>query len=153
MSVLKEQAEVLRVGLVAGFRTTGDAVKWADSIIAAEPKPDISLINVALASSRSAAEVSSLLGDVPGSCERVEVMRGVLSEFLHLVDQDPQRADDVARWLYLLSVNGDLPDEPFGWEANALDDTFDLARRTIIPREEAIRQLVTFLRRESRPAT
>lgn len=153
MSDLKEQTETLRVGLVAGFRTTGDAVTWADSIIASEEHPDVSLLNVSLAGSSSPADMSALLGDVPGSCDHVRVMRGVLAHILRVVEMDPQRADEVARWLYVLSVNGDLPDEPFGWEANGLDDSFDLARRTIIPREEAMQRLLTFLRRESRPAT
>jgi hypothetical protein len=153
VSVLKEQAEVLRIGLVAGVRTTRDAVTWADGLIAAQSQPDLSLLNVSLAGSRSAAEMSTLLDEVPGDCDRVEVMRGILADLLHLLEREPQRADDIARWLYLWSVNGDLPDPPFGWEANALDDTFDLARRTIIPREEAMRQLLVFLRRGSQPAT
>jgi len=52
MSRQKEQAEVLRLGLLAGVRTVGDAVAWADSVIAADPSPDIAVIEVA-SSSRS----------------------------------------------------------------------------------------------------
>jgi len=37
----KEEAELLRHGLLAGVRTVADAVAWADQVIAADPKPDM----------------------------------------------------------------------------------------------------------------
>ena len=43
----KEQAEVLRHGLMAGVRTVTDAVAWADSPIAQDSHPDIAVIEVA----------------------------------------------------------------------------------------------------------
>ena len=69
----KEQAEILRLGLHLGYRSVADAVVWADSIIEADPDPDASIIEVALAGSWSWIEMAELLKNVAGVCDPVAV--------------------------------------------------------------------------------
>ncbi|MDB4906247.1 MAG: hypothetical protein JWO05_1031 [Gemmatimonadetes bacterium] len=95
----------------------------------------------------------SLLTEVPGDCDRVKVMRAVLADLLLVAEREPRRAEDIARWLYQWSINGDLPDEHFGWQARVIDDTFELARQTIVSRDAAMDELLSFLRLQSRPTT
>ena len=149
----KEEAELLRFGLVAGYRRVADAVRWADDIITAESELPVEILDISPAGRQSPGDVAALLAKIPGTYDAVAVRRRWLGEPLQLVQAQPAQADEVARWLYELFVTGDLPEAQFGYGPNALDDSFDLARRTIIPREEAMRQLLEYLTRASRPAT
>ena len=73
----KEQAEILRLGLHLGYRSVADAVVWADSIIEADPDPDASIIEVALAGSCSWIEMADLLKNVAGVCDPVAVCQAL----------------------------------------------------------------------------
>ena len=73
----KEQAEILRAGLHLGYRSVADAVVWADSIIEADPDPDASIIEVALAGSCSWIEMAELLKNVAGICDPVAVCQAL----------------------------------------------------------------------------
>ena len=73
-------SEVLRHGLLAGVRTIADAVAGADGIVAADPKPDTAVIDVASSARRCTADVIALLRDVPGACDSVAVIRRALAD-------------------------------------------------------------------------
>jgi hypothetical protein len=73
----KEQAEILRAGLHLGYRSVADAVAWAESIIEADPDPDASWLEVALAGGRSWMEVAELLKGVAGTCDPAAVCQAL----------------------------------------------------------------------------
>ena len=67
----------------------------------------------------------------PGDADAVQVRRRIMSRMLGLLDKEPSRGHQVARWLYTLAVNGELPEKDFGWELYGLDDLFDDARNQV----------------------
>ncbi len=69
MAPLREEAEVLRLGLVLGLVEPGAAVAWADRIIAAAEATPIEVMDVAMASRQPVDEMIRLLGRVPGSAD------------------------------------------------------------------------------------
>lgn len=59
-------AEFFRLGLLIGLCEPATAVRWADSIVAAEPSPHSAFIELCIASSQPVNTVITLLDDVPG---------------------------------------------------------------------------------------
>jgi len=150
MTGRKAEAETLRCGLLAGCATVAEAVAWADAVLAAADAPDIAIIEVSLAGRRAPAEVAGLLDAVPGQADGIEVRRRLMSRMLRLLDEEPSRGDEIARWLYGLASSGELPDEVFGWEPYGLDDTFDLVRNRVYgAHADAVAQLRAYLERHS----
>ncbi len=146
----KEEAELLRHGLLAGVRTVADAVAWADQVIAADPKPDIAVIEVAISGLRHIADVIALLRDVPGECDPIVVIRRFMADLRSALAANPARGPEVARWLYQLATSGDLPEEHFGQEAYALEDWFALASSgTYGTYADALRHLEAYLERHA----
>ena len=120
----KEQAEAVRLGLIAGFRDVTDAVRWADGVIAADPAPDAEIADIALAAGRDRHQVISLLAAVPGRCDTTVAMRRLLRELLEAFDAEPTRGEQIARWLYSFAVAGNLPESEFGLDPFSLEDIF-----------------------------
>ena len=148
----KEQAEVLRHGLMSGSRTVADAIAWADSVIAADPQPDMEIIEIAATSRRQPAYVSVLLRNVAGECDRLAVIRRSMTDLRRDLAADPSRGPQIARWLYELATGGELPEGEFGSEAYALEDWFALASRgTLGTYDSAVRELDAYLGRHARP--
>jgi hypothetical protein len=146
----KEEAEVLRHGLLAGVRTVADAVAWADSMVAADPKPDIAVIEVASSARRSTADVVALLRDVPGECDSVAAIRRAMADLRTALASEPARGLEIARWLYQLGTSGELPEEQFGQEAYSLEDWFYLASRGMYGTSaDALRNLDAYLERHA----
>jgi hypothetical protein len=105
----KEDAETLRCGLLAGYARVTDAVAWADAVIAWEPTPDITIIEVALAGRQRPADVAALLSEVPGEADSVRVRRRLLGRMLQALDADLAQGARIARWLYQWALCGELP--------------------------------------------
>lgn len=148
----KEQAEVLRHGLMSGSRTVADAIAWADSVIAADPQPDMEIIEIAATSRRRPADVSVLLRNVAGECDRLAVIRRSMTDLRRDLAADPARGPQIARWLYELAINGELPEGEFGSEAYAVEDWFALAGSgTLGTYDSAVRELDAYLERHARP--
>jgi hypothetical protein len=146
----KEEAEILRHGLLADVRTVADAVAWADGIIAADPKPDIAVMEVASSARRHTAEVVTLLRDVPGECNPVAVIRHAMVDLRTALAAEPARGLGIARWLYQLATSGELPEEDFGQEAYSLEDWFYLASSgTYGTSADALRNLDAYLERHA----
>ncbi|SOD02119.1 hypothetical protein SAMN05216486_10259 [bacterium JGI 053] len=142
----KQEAEALRVAITRGFAAVADAVAWADRVIVADPRPDWALLDISLAGRGSPADMITLLRDVPGEVDHESVMRDVLARMLRALDADAARAERIANSLYWMKSDGDLPDEPFGWEPYTIADVFALARvGTYGSRDEAVRELRRYL--------
>jgi hypothetical protein len=148
----KDEAERLRIGIRGGWLDVSDAVSWADNHIAKTPHPHSSLLDVALGSSTTRAQMVDLLHAVPGSPDLITVMRACLGDLLRVVEQKPALARDAARWIEVSAHQGDLPAEEFGWEPFALDDDFALAEQGIGKAEESLERLLRFLREHGRVA-
>ena len=152
MAGQKEEAEVLRHGLMAGSRTVADAVAWADALIEADPNPDIAVIEVATSSRRQPADVSVLLRNVAGECDSVAVIRRAMADLQRALAHDPARGPQIARWLYELATSGELPEREFGSDAYVLEDWFALASsRTFGTYDSAVRELDAYLGRHAQP--
>jgi hypothetical protein len=143
----KEQAEIVRLGLITGFRDVSDAVRWADGIIAADAAPDAEIVEVALAAGRERYHVVSLLAAVPGHFDSTVVMRRLLGEFLDMLNSETARGEQIANWLYTFAARGDLPEGDFGSEAYTLDDIFEGARAGWNSSDQAISALREYLTR------
>lgn len=136
----KEEAEALRLGLVAGIASVADAVAWADEVIMADPRPDSAILDVSLAAKQPAFEVAKLLGAVRGPVDLERAARLLLGRMLRLLDEEPRRGGELAVSLYRLATNGALPDDRFGIEPYFLDDEFDLVRQGIYDSDAAARE-------------
>ena len=148
----KEEAEALRVAITRGFATVADAVAWADRVIVADPRPDWALLDISLAGRGSPADMITLLREVPGEVDHERVMRGVLACMLRALDADAARGERIANALYSMKADGELPDEPFGWEPYTIADMFELARvGTYGSRDEAVRELRRYLHAHADP--
>jgi hypothetical protein len=148
---LKDEAELLRWSLEAGFRTVGDAVAWADSVIEAHPQPPISIIEIALAGRRSLADMATLLAAVPGEPAATPARRNWFAEVLRVLDAQPEMGEAVARVLARLTAAEVLPSDEFGWDAYGLVDAFELARQGVAGTyEDAMDDLRDYLTRHVR---
>jgi hypothetical protein len=88
-----------------------------------------------------------LLEAVPGTPDRVAVMRRCLGDVLLAVERQLALAPDAARWLEASAIEGRLPDVEFGHEPTALADAFALAEAGTYGRvHEARERLLAFLR-------
>jgi hypothetical protein len=73
-------------------------------------------------------------------------MRRLLGRMLHALDAAPARGAELAREIYGMALDGDLPEEQFGSDALLLDDDFELARARISGTDaEALGRLRRFL--------
>ena len=146
----KESAESLRCGLLVGYVTVRETVAWAGAVIAQEPAPHPTIIEVALAGRQPPADVAALLREVPGDADPIRVRRRLLARMLQALDRDPTQGERIAQWLYQLAVHGELPEEAFGWQAHGLDDTFEAARTGVYgSHAAAVTELREYLHRHS----
>jgi hypothetical protein len=146
----KDEAERLRFGIRGGWLSVSDAVAWADRQITDAPAAHASLLDVALGGSRTREAMAELLSAVPGSSDRVGVMRACLADLLRTIEREPGVARETARWLEAAARQGLLPDAQFGSEPSALDDEFALADQGIGTVEDARVRLLEFLREHGR---
>lgn len=146
---LKEDAEAFRLGLLAGTVTVPEVVSWADDAIAAAETPDATIIEIALAGRRSPADVVALLREVPGDADHARTVRRVFRGMLDALKGDPHRGAEIARGLYQLALNGELPEREFGWRAYDLEEAFHLAQTGIYRIQDALADLQRYLEEHS----
>jgi hypothetical protein len=124
----RARADVLRLGIVAGYRSIAEAVKWADDIIATDPAPPAAIIDVALGGRQDRSGMTELLTAVPGESDPVDAARELLAQLLDELHGDRFTPDAVAKLVYNLVVLGHLPEDPFGLEPWSLEEDFALVR-------------------------
>ena len=144
---LREDAEVLRLGLRAGVLATEDVVRWADRVIAEQPTAAGPFFDLAVATpTLGAARLSALLGDVPGRAEAASVSRRFLGLLLAWYDREPTAGLRIARMLGDMAEGGMLSAEQFGWEPYSLDELFT---EPFCTPDEAARELPAYLEAHS----
>jgi len=114
MTQQKNQAERLRIGVSGGWVPVQEAIAWADREIERALQPHSALLDLASASNRHRHEVASLLDAVPGTADRLAVMRACLADLLEVVEHKPWLAADVATWIEAAAVRGELAAADFG---------------------------------------
>lgn len=126
MSDLKEQAQALRIGYVAGYVAPTEIIAWADDIIARSAVAVPEIIRVSLSGDQPAAELAAALDGIPGEVRPERVVDLVLCEMARAIRRDPGLGRILARTLYEMYLDGLVSDESKG-EMGYFDDAFDLA--------------------------
>jgi hypothetical protein len=128
---LKVNAEVYRLGLLIGYHSVQDVVKWADKQIEILEKPPIEIIEVSLSSKAKPVDVCSKLKLVKGDIEdelTIKIMLGLLNDSLYKKDKS---TSDISNMLYLLSQHIPNNSEWIIAEIMYISDEFYLAEETI----------------------
>ena len=123
----KDTGEFFRLGLLAGLCDPPAVARWADSIVAAEPSPHISFIELCISASQSASSVQSLLHDIPGQSAPELPARMLLGYASRLVSSHAFTADQMLLRLYGIA-NLDVYPEHMYFQLASLED--DLSRVT-----------------------
>lgn len=139
----KEEAEALRLALLAGLASVAEAVAWADAAIMADARPDAAVIDVALAGSPTMYEMAALLAGVPGVADPARVIRRHLGDLLRALDRDLEHTRLVAARLYTMAFDGTLADPRFDARlASLVADEYELASTDIYGSEAAARDTI-----------
>ena len=130
-SLRKTQAEAFRTALLLGLVATEVVVKWVDGIIDEDAKPDISMIDVAMAGSRSTWEVADLLSAVPGAANVESVRFLVLCAVRDYLRATPVSVRRMCELLVTIRTEGLAPSEKLRDRISIIEDRLDLAERRI----------------------
>ncbi len=144
---VKNEAEVLAWALEVGAASVGDVVAWADAIIEAEEHPHWSVCELATMGARDEREVASALREVLGVVDERWVRDELPRRLARALAEDPWRADRIAQRLYMLAMEGALPEGELRSLALWSWDALDLAEQRITQetREDVIAAMVAAL--------
>lgn len=147
---MKEQAEFYRVGLLLGSLKLADVIAWCDSIIMAEALPDINIIEASISGSKGVNAVADALSQVRGDFDKSAVTRRIFRSMFDLVSQDRKQAPKIARQLYHMAIDNDVPNDEAEPEMWYFWDAIDLAVDGIHGDEEKlIDEMLQFLKTHS----
>ena len=124
---LKEQAEALQIGLLAGYVQPAEVVAWADQTIEAGDVPGPELIQVSLGRGLSIDGLARALGAIPGEVCRTRLAQTVLRNMSAALQRDSTTGRGIARWLYKMWLDDLVPSPEARAQMSRLDDAFDLA--------------------------
>jgi hypothetical protein len=127
LSDFKEQAEALRVGLLAGYVLPDEIVSWADGLIAAGDVPEPELIEVSLSGRKSVDELARALKAIKGDVYRPRLARVILGQMAAAVRRDAATGRAVARQLEQMYFEDLVPSPEARDQMGRLDDAFALA--------------------------
>lgn len=142
---IKEIAEFFRIGLRVGLSIPSNIVRWADAIILAEDKPDISIIEVSLAGGRQNKMIDALR-DVKGEIRPDYLIKLMLAYCLKHLKAKQGDADSFTGLLYRLKCASDVS-EDMDYTLTWLDDELYLAREQILGTvEQSMDEIISFLK-------
>ncbi|MCX6841714.1 MAG: hypothetical protein NTX53_05480 [candidate division WOR-3 bacterium] len=136
--------------MAAGCRTVADAVAWANSVIAAVDKPDMSVTEIAMGSCCDRVDIIKLLQDVPGDSNPRAVIRRVLADFYGFIIAHPERKPWIAAYLARMADEGQLP-EGFDVSLGCHRAALDLADEGLANRDRVLEELTCCLARYADP--
>jgi hypothetical protein len=141
----KEVAEFFRLGLRLGLFDTSPIIKWADSIIEQEDKPDISIIDVSLAGSRGINETITCLGEIKGHLREDVPVELLLAYFRRKLVSGQLNIDSVAAMFYSLAKMPEVTGDVAG-ALHVLDENLSMAEDGLCGSvEEALDDIKCFL--------
>jgi hypothetical protein len=144
--MLRVEAEVLFRRFQFGLAERDELVSWADSWIERLDSPPYPLIELSLARSKSDYHVTQCLKELIGGGHQRQVWKQFIEHLLRLVAQDPSRDSEVARILFLVALEGDVPDGVPENQMLRYWDDIDLAKNGVYGNRESERtRLIHFL--------
>jgi len=147
---MKEQAEFYKAALLLGMVQIKDVIAWCDSIIMAEETPDIAIIEASISGSKGVNAVADALSAVKGEFDKRAVTKRIFGSMYDLVNQDRKQAPKVARQLYHMAIDNDVPSDEAEPEMWYFWDAIDLAIDGVYGHEEKlIDEMLQFLKRHS----
>jgi len=150
---IKSRAEAFRREFLFGLTSATEVVAWADSVITAEEEPDISIIELAMAGNRGAAEIVHLLAAIPGEPSDGMVRHLVFCRMRDVLRAQPDRLRRLGSIFLSLASERFAPTEDAVNEMYALEDRLELARGGIFgDLEEIRRDTQAFLDRVTLPS-
>lgn len=145
---LCDEAWELAFSLDHGLIEVADAVRWSDARLLARDDTPEALVDISLAGSLPADEVARLLRRVPGAHDVQHTARRVLARMATALDAGRVTPERIARSLYAMYLDGQVPEPAAESDMMRLDDAFDLARSgTLGTLADAERELREFLGR------
>jgi len=149
---IKEQSEVFRRGLLLGLFRVLPVIAWCDSVIMAEPSPDVAIIEASLAGSRGADAVARALSEADGDFEESKVISALFRPMLDILNANAKQASTIGEWLYRMVQNGWAPNEEVEADMINLPEDMDMAQEGICGNLEAVtNEMRRFLEKYSAP--
>ncbi|TQR30098.1 hypothetical protein C7Y47_16575 [Lysinibacillus sphaericus] len=130
---IKVTAEVYRLGIIIGFYTVQDVIKWADNVIERLDNPPYEVIAISLSSQEKPIDVCSKLNLFKGGLNNDDLPSKILLGLLNDYFISSNNLSDVFSMLFRLSDHLQLEDSN-KWievEMNYLSDAFYLADQNI----------------------
>ena len=149
MDGMKNDAEALRLGLLAGMVDRSEIVAWADERVATDRAAEApALLDLSLGAEKSVADLVSLLGALPGASDTGNVGRRLARQIYRALRDRRVGIEHAARAMYRVMREGYAPDREFETMAYVADDGVDLARSgTYGTLDELSGEVLAFLRR------
>ncbi len=101
-SIIKENAEFLRLGLLAGVVDLPQVVSWADSILLEQKDPSPEIIDLSMA--KTQGEVFTNLGVIQGEFYPRIVFKRLPGKVYEFAKANPGECPDLAQRVYRLTV-------------------------------------------------
>jgi len=120
-----DMAEFFRLALNAQLSDVTSAVRWAESIVAADATPHIAFIELCISAAQPVSTILSLLADVPGDRTADLPVKMLLGHAFRLLESKAF-PEQLLLPLYQLSRIEMFPDE-VEYELDRLDDAYYLA--------------------------
>ena len=127
---VKLAAEVYRIGLVIGFFTKQEVIKWADSVIEILDNPPYEIIDLSLSSKLNMEKFMWKLESIKGEVEQdltPKILLGLLRDYLDRQQDISAVVEKMDQLIQYLPVNC----EPIEMEIHYLSDAFYLAKNEI----------------------
>lgn len=132
-----------------GLATEAEVKAWADGLIVEADQPDASLIDISMAAGKP--ELNEALELVPGQADARAVFSGIIASLRDLLAHRPDLDSMIARALFYMYTDEDVPKQLSLGEMAGFWDDIDLARDGVWgDLEEQRRKLREFLERWSR---
>jgi hypothetical protein len=149
VGTVKSDADALRLGLIVGLIDRQHVVAWADQLIRSDRVAEAPVVlDLAVATHHSVADVVSLLHQVPGDVDRATVGRRLATQLRGALACGTLDVVGVARAMYRVLHEGYAPDHEFESMAYWADDGVDLALQGVYGSLDQVRaELEGFLAR------
>jgi hypothetical protein len=128
-----QEAENLRLTLIAGIVNMQDIVQWADSTLIELDHYNDDLANISLASKSLPQEVDSILKQLGQGADKHEAIRNLLGLMHGILRKDRTRASDFIGVLDRLWIESDCNVPKDLGFMTVIDDEFYLAEQGICP--------------------
>lgn len=105
MLFLKDEAEIFRIGLIIGYFTKDDVIKWADRLIETNGNVEYEIIEISLLSNSSKADIASKLREVKGILNEQLIINVLLGLLSYGYNSNKFSEDEICTFLYHLVSN------------------------------------------------